>query len=143
MILKKYAHIQNIGIALFWIDLCMVVLAAFVFDLQAILYSVVGLIVKTFLIDDIIASITMCKFVMVVCEDDQPVCDYIIHTLRRGATVDQAKGAYTGEARYIIFTTLSRQQANQLRMYIRQNSLHAFVTMSSTVDVFGQGFTHV
>lgn len=143
MILKKYAHIQNIGISLFWIDLCMVMIAVFVLDLQTILYSAVGLIVKTFLIDDIIASITMCKSVMVVCDEDKPICDYIIHTLRRGATVDQAKGAYTGEARYIVFTTLSRQQANQLRMYIRQNSLHAFVTMSSTIDVFGQGFANV
>jgi len=143
MILKKYAHIQNIGVALFWIDLVMVFAAVFVFDLRAILYSAVGLAVKTFLIDDIIGSITMCKSVMVVCEDAEPVCEYIIHTLRRGATVSPAKGAYTGAEQSIIFTTLTRRQANQLRMYIRMNSLQAFITMSSTVDVFGRGFANV
>ena len=77
MILKKYAHLQNIGVALFWIDLVMVGIAALVFDLRTILYSAVGLAVKTFLIDDIIGSITMCKSVMVVCGDAGPVCDYI------------------------------------------------------------------
>jgi len=143
MILKKYAHIQNIGIALFWIDLVMVSTAVFVLDLRSILYSALGLAVKTFLIDDIIGNITMCKSVMVVCEDAGPICEYIIHALNRGATVSQAKGAYTGTEQFIVFTTLTRRQANQLRIYIRMNALHAFITMSSTVDVFGRGFSSV
>lgn len=143
MILKKYAHIQNIGVALFWTDLVMVIAALFVLDLQAILYSAVGLAVKTFLIDDIIESITMCKSVMVICKDAAPICDYITHTLHRGATVSAAKGAYTGTEQSIIFTTLTRRQANQLRMHIRHNSLQAFITMSNTIDVFGQGFTNI
>lgn len=143
MILKKYARLQNIGVALFWIDLVMVALAALVFDLQAILYSTVGLAVKTFLIDDIIGSISMCKSVMVVCEDAEPVCEYVTHTLNRGATISRAVGAYTGAEQSIVFTTLTRQQANRLRQYIRQKGLHAFITMSSTVDVFGRGFSSV
>ncbi len=143
MILKKHAHLQNIGVALFWIDLVMVGMAALVFDLQTILYSAVGLAVKTFLIDDIIGSITMCKSVMVVCEDAGPVCDYVTQALGRGATVSHAMGAYTGAEQSIVFTTLTRRQANQLRMYIRQNALPAFITMSSTVDVFGRGFASV
>lgn len=143
MILKKHAHLQNIGVALFWIDLVMVGIALFVFDLQAILYSAVGLVVKTFLIDDMIGSITMCKSVMIVCEDAGPICGYITETLNRGATVSPAKGAYTGAEQSIVFTTLTRRQADRLRMYIRQNSLHAFITMSSTVDVFGRGFASV
>lgn len=143
MILKKFAHLQNIGVSLFWIDLVMVALAAFVFDLRAILYSAVGLAVKTFLIDDIIGSISMCKSVMVVCGDAGPVCEYITHTLGRGATVSRAQGAYTGAEQSIVFTTLTRRQANQLRLFIRQNSLPAFITMSSTVDVFGRGFASV
>lgn len=143
MILKKCAHIQNIGVALFWIDLAMVIAALLVLDLRTILYSAVGLAVKTFLIDDIIESITMCKSVMVICKDADPICDYITHTLHRGATVSAAKGAYTGAEQSIIFTTLTRRQANQLRMHIRHNSLRAFITMSNTIDVFGQGFANI
>lgn len=143
MILKKYAHIQNIGISLFWIDFLMVALSVLVLDLQAILYSAVGLAIKTFLIDDIIESITLCKSVMVICKDTEPIQDFIIHKLDRGATISQSKGAYTGEERSIIFTTLTRRQASQLRAYIRQNSLQAFITMSNTIDVFGEGFSSV
>lgn len=143
MMLKKYANVQNIGVALFWIDLMMVAVSLFVLDLRAILYSAVGLAVKTFLIDDIIEGITMCKSVMVICQDADPICNYIIHILHRGATISQGRGAYTGADRSIIFTTLTRRQAKQLRLYIRQNSLQAFITMSSTIDVFGEGFASV
>lgn len=143
MILKKYAHIQNIGVSLFWIDFFMVTLSVLVLDLQAILYSAVGLAVKTFLIDDIIESITLCKSVMVICKDAEPIQDFIIQKLDRGATISQGRGAYTGAERSIIFTTLTRRQASQLRAYIRQNSLQAFITMSNTIDVFGEGFSSV
>lgn len=143
MILKKYAHLRNIGACLFWIDLAMVMIACLVFDLTTILFCVVGLVMKTFLIDDIIADITMCKSVMIVCEDADPICRYIICNLDRGATVSRAHGAYSGNSRTIIFTTLTRRQADRLRAYLRQNKLSAFVTMSSTIDVFGNGFYHV
>ncbi len=143
MMLKKYAHVQNIGVALFWIDLVMVIVSLFVLNLRAILFSAVGLAVKTFLIDDIIENITLCKSVMVICKDADQMCDYIIHTLKRGATISQGKGAYTGTDQSIVFTTLTRRQAKQLRLYIRQNSLQAFITMSNTIEVFGEGFANV
>lgn len=143
MILKKYAHLRNIGACLFWIDLAMVAIACLVFDLTTILFCIIGLVMKTFLIDDIIADITMCKSVMIVCEDAASICEFIMHTLDRGATVSHAQGAYSGRSRTIIFTTLTRRQADRLRAYIRKNSLSAFVTMSSTIDVFGNGFNTV
>lgn len=143
MILKKYAHIQNVGISLFWIDFLMVTFSVFVLDFPTILYSSVGLVVKTFLIDDIIESITLCKSVMIICKDTEPIQDFIIHKLNRGATISQGRGAYTGTERSIIFTTLTRRQTSQLRAYIRQNSLQAFITMSNTIDVFGKGFSSI
>lgn len=143
MILKKYAHIQNIGVSLFWTDCMMVVLSLFILDLQAILYSTVGLVIKTFLIDDIIESITLCKSATIICKDTEPICDFIIHKLGRGATISQGIGAYTGTEQSIIFTTLTRRQASQLRTYVRQNSLQAFITMSSTIDVYGKGFSSI
>ena len=121
----------------------MVALAVFVFDLQSILYSTVGLAVKTFLIDDITGSISMCKSVKVVCADAGSVCDYVTRTLGRSATVSQAKSACTGTEQSIVFTTLTRRQAGQLQLYIRQNALPAFISMSSTVDVSGRGFSSV
>ena len=48
MIVKKYAHVENIGMALFLTDLVMIIIACFVFDIKTALYSFVGLVVKSF-----------------------------------------------------------------------------------------------
>uniref|UniRef100_UPI004025E26C DUF2179 domain-containing protein n=1 Tax=Agathobacter sp. TaxID=2021311 RepID=UPI004025E26C len=77
------------------------------------------------------------------CEDTDSICDFIITTLNKSATPVTATGAYTHEQRYIIFTTLTRKQALALRQYIHENHLHAFISMSSTSEVFGKGFSSI
>ena len=120
MIVKKYTHVSDIGIALFLTDLIMIIIACFVFDIKTALYSFVGLVVKSFLIDSIIE---------------------IINVLHKSATYVNARGAYTGARHYIVFTTLTRKQAVELRGFIHQNNLQAFMSVMSTSEVFGKGFS--
>ena len=143
MILKKYAHVDDIGIALFVTDLIMIIIACFVFDIKTALYSFVGLTVKSFLIDAIIENIMLRKSIMITCDDKDAICHFITGELQKGATIVEATGAYTNEKRYLIFTTLTRKQAAVLRSFIHQNKLHAFISMSSTSEVFGKGFTSI
>lgn len=143
MIVKKYAHVDDIGIALFVTDLIMIIIACFVFDIKTALYSFVGLTVKSFLIDAIIENIMLRKSIMITCDDKDAICHFITGELQKGATIVEATGAYTNEKRYLIFTTLTRKQAAMLRSFIHQNKLHAFISMSSTSEVFGKGFTSI
>lgn len=143
MIVKKYAHVDDIGIALFVTDLIMIIIACFVFDIKTALYSFVGLTVKSFLIDAIIENIMLRKSIMITCDDKDAICHFITGELQKGATIVEATGAYTNEKRYLIFTTLTRKQAAVLRSFIHQNKLHAFISVSSTSEVFGKGFTSI
>lgn len=143
MIVKKYAHVDDIGIALFVTDLIMIIIACFVFDIKTALYSFVGLTLKSFLIDAIIENIMLRKSIMITCDEKDLICHFITAELEKGATIVEATGAYTNEKRYLIFTTLTRKQAAALRAFIHQNKLHAFISMSSTSEVFGKGFTSI
>lgn len=141
MLLKKYTKIKDIGISLFLTDLAMIIVACFVFDIKTALYSFVGLTVKSFMIDGIIDNINLCKSITIICDDAQPICQFITQTLNKGATISEATGAYSNKKKYIVFTTLSRSQAFELRNFIHENSLHAFISVASTSEVFGKGFT--
>lgn len=143
MIVKKYAHVEDIGIALFITDLIMIIIACFVFDIKTALYSFVGLTLKSFMIDAVIENIMLRKSIMITCDDKDSIYDFIITKLNKSATIVNATGAYTHEQRYIIFTTLTRKQALALRQYIHENHLHAFISMSSTSEVFGKGFSSI
>lgn len=140
MLLKKYTNMKDIGIALFVTDLVMILVACFVFDLKTALYSFVGLTVKSFFIDDIIATINLRKSITIVCDDKDDICSFITKNLGRSATITEGVGAYSNSQKYIIFTSLSRTQAVELRNYIRDNRLQAFMSVSSTSEVFGKGF---
>lgn len=141
MVLKKYAHLRDTGLALFLTDLVMIIAACFVFDIKTALYSFVGLTVKSFMIDDIIQSMTLCKSITIVCTDVEPIRNFIVQELHKGATILEARGGYTDKQKYVVLTTLTRRQAEQLRSYIHEKQLDAFLSVASTNEVFGKGFT--
>ena len=142
LIVEKYTHIHSIAVALFITDLFMVIAACFVFDLYTALYSFVGLTVKSLVIDAVLEKIKMCKAILIVCDEKQPICDFVMRKLMRGATYTPCFGAYTDKPHYIIYTTLTRHEADQLQEFIHKEHLNAFMSMLSTTEVFGKGFNH-
>lgn len=90
LIVEKYTHLHSIAAALFLTDLVMVVAACFVFDLHTALYSFVGLTVKSLMIDVVLERMKMCKTILIVCDDKEPICDFVNKELNRGATYTPA-----------------------------------------------------
>ena len=119
------------AVALFLTDLFMVIAACFVFDLYTALYSFVGLTVKSLVIDAVLEKIKMCKAILIVCDDRKPICDFVMRKLVRGATYTPCFGAYTDKPHYIIYTTLTRREADQLQDFIHKQHLNAFMSMLS------------
>ena len=139
MVLKKYTNV-NIGKGLLLSDLLITAAGCFVFDIKTGLFSFLGLTIKSFMVDGVIESINLCKYFNVVCNKPEPICDYIVHELNRSATVCEAKGAFTGKHKYIVFTVMGRHEAVLLRTYIRQIDPDAFILISSTSEIVGKGF---
>ena len=142
LIVEKYTHIRSIAVALFLTDLFMVVAACFVFNLYTALYSFVGLTVKSLVIDAVLERIKMCKAILIICDDKDPICNFVMRKLVRGATYTPCFGAYTDKPHYMIYTTLTNREAGQLQEFIHKENLNAFISMLSTTEVFGKGFNH-
>ena len=92
------------------------------------------------MVDSFIESLNLSKYFNVVCDHPEVICDFIVHTLNRSASVCHARGAYSGQDKYIILTALNRAQAVQLRYFIRQNEPTAFILISNTSEIIGKGF---
>ena len=139
MILKKYTG-MDVGRALLISDVVIAAAALFVFDMTAGLCSLLGLALKSVLVDSAIESFNRRKAFFVITSDPEHVCDYVTHTLVRGATVWQAKGAYTDQTHYVVLTVLSRGQAVAMRRHLRQVDPHAFLIVANSSEIFGKGF---
>ena len=139
MILKKYTGL-DVGRALLLSDVVIAAAALFVFDITAGLCSLLGLALKSVLVDSAIESFNRRKAFFVISYDPEHVCDYITHTLGRGATVWQAQGAYTHAEHHVVLTVLTRGQAVLLRRYLKKIDPHAFLIVANSSEIFGKGF---
>ena len=139
MILKKYTGL-DVGTALLVSDVAIATAALFVFDATAGLCSLLGLALKSVLVDGAIESLNRRKAFFIITSDPEHVCDYVTHTLVRGATVWTAQGAYTHDVHHVVLTVLSRRQAVTLRRYLKQVDPHAFMIVANSSEIFGKGF---
>ena len=139
MILKKYTGL-DVGTALLISDVAIAAAALFVFDATAGLCSLLGLALKSVLVDGAIESLNRRKAFFIITSDPEHVCDYVTHTLVRGATVWTAQGAYTHDVHHVVLTVLSRRQAVTLRRYLKQVDPHAFMIVANSSEIFGKGF---
>lgn len=139
MILKRYSSF-DIGKALLVTDIMITVAGCFVFDIKTGLYSFLGLTIRSFMIDNFIEGFNLSKYFNVVCDEPEPICNFLVHELKRSATIVHAQGAFSGKDKYIVFTVLSRPQAVRLRNFIKENQPSAFMLISNTSEIIGKGF---
>lgn len=142
MIMRKYTSV-NIGTALFVTDLFIVIAAFLVFDIKTGLFSFLGLMTKSLVVDSVIESINLYKYFNIVCDNPQPICDYIINELKSTATICTAEGAFAHNDKSIIFTVLKRSQAVQLRNFVKIEEPNAFVFISNTSEIIGRGINTI
>ena len=142
MILKKYTSV-DIGKGLLASDILFTIAGFFVFDIKTGLYSLLGLTMRSTLIDSLIESLNRSKYFHVVCSEPEPICEFIKNDLKRGATIVLAQGAFTGDDKYIILTVLSPNEAIKLRNFIKAHTTGAFLLISNTSEIIGKGFHSV
>ena len=142
MILKKFTNL-NIGRALLCSDIVLAAASFWVFDIETGMFSVLGLILKAFVVDNVIDGINLSKCFTIITDKDVEICEFINKELHRGATVSVCSGAFTGEDRKMIITVLNRGQAVMLKQFINKTDKHAFTVITNSSDILGKGFRTV
>lgn len=139
MILKKYTS-TDIGRSLFLSDLVLTLASFLIFDIKTGLLSLLGLMIKSTMVDTIIENLNLHKYMTIICVDPKPISDYILNALHRSATISDAKGAFSNQEKKIIFTVMNRSQAVQLRRFIKETEPDAFILITNTSEIVGRGF---
>lgn len=138
-ILNKYTRL-NIGKTLLIVDFIIAASATFFLGIKAGMYSILGLVIKSFLIDIVIESLNLSKRLEIITADPAIIEEYILKELKRGATVHKAIGVYSGIEKSVITVVVNRTQAIKLREYVHKVDSDAFVIISNTSEIIGRGF---
>lgn len=142
MVLKKYTRL-NIGKALLASDFILATASVVIFGAETGFLSVFGLIMKAFVVDNVIDGINLSKCCIIVTEKAEEVCEYINKTMKRGATISVCTGSYTGKEKKMITSVLNRDQAARLKLHIKEVDSSAFVIIVNSSDIVGKGFRMV
>jgi len=139
-ILNKYLNL-SMGLSMTIIDLMVVVLVAAFFGLERGLYAGLATFLNGMVINRVVGGFNEKKQVFIITKDKEEVKAYIVHHIERGATIFAGEGAFSGEGTYVIYTILSTKEFVNLKTYLRTHHPDTFVTVSSTTEVLGQGFS--
>ena len=140
MILKKYTTISDVGKGLFLSDSVIALASFFIFGAETGLFSMLGLFLKSFVVDSVIESINLCKFFSIVTSKPQEICDYIIHELHHSSTVVDGQGAFSHQDKKVVLTAVRRGEAVRLRQKCKQIDPHSFMFITNTSEIIGHNF---
>jgi uncharacterized membrane-anchored protein YitT (DUF2179 family) len=138
-ILKKFFYIR-ISYGLLMVDFLIALGAGGLFGVESCLYSILGVCLRSFLMDSVLESLRIYKIMVIISCKSKTIYNYINNEIERGATIHMAQGAYTVEQREVITTVLSRRQAIKLQQFIKREDPTAFITISNSTEIIGKGF---
>lgn len=141
-ILNKFFHL-NIGKALLAVDFIVTLFAAIAFGADVAMYALLCVIINGFVIDNVIEGINNSKEVLVISNSVKEIGDYIIKELDRSYTIFHGKGGYEGKDKQILYTVLYRKQFIKLKNFIKDTDSKAFITVSDSHEVLGEGFKDI
>ena len=79
----------------------------------------------------------------IITSHPEPIEEYIMKELHRGATQLHGEGVYTHEGKTVLLTVVSRHEAVLLRDFIKENDPGAFMIITSSTEIIGNGFRGV
>ncbi|WP_027625189.1 YitT family protein [Clostridium lundense] len=141
-IVSKFIDVP-IGKSLLMVDFIITLFSALSFGIEIGMYSLLSVLFNGFVIDIIIEGLNVCKQIMVVSPENDQIRTFITGELERGCTIFTAKGGYTGNDTYILYTVLSRREFIRLKEFIKQVDKKAFITVGDVREVLGEGFKNI
>jgi uncharacterized membrane-anchored protein YitT (DUF2179 family) len=107
------------------------------------LFSVLGLIIKALFVDMVMDNLQVRKCFQIITSSPEPIERYIIEKLHRGATRVHGEGVYTHQGKEVLLTVVSRHEAVLLRNYVKETDPGAFLIITSSTEIIGNGFRGV
>ncbi|MEO0085369.1 MAG: YitT family protein [candidate division WOR-3 bacterium] len=129
------------GTAILVVDCAVITAAGLAFgSFELALYGYLNLYLQTRAIDLVLEGLSYTRALLVVTSSARDVAGAITERLNRGATIFPATGAYSEQAREMVFSVMSRREVAIARDLVRSIDPKAFVVISDVYEVLGEGF---
>lgn len=148
-IVNKYKDI-SFGRAMLYVDACIIISSFFVIpsesismSVQKIFYGFINLVIVNVSLDYMVNSNRQAVQFFIFSSKYDEIAYYITRGLKRGVTLLDSVGYYSGKEGKVVTTIARATQANQLLSAIKQIDPNALVSQSKVMAVYGLGFDKI
>ncbi len=137
---KKLEHL-SLGRIIMFVDLIIIVAGVAIFrDIGAGLYTAVAMYLATAVIDSVLYGANIAIVMTIITKKPEPVTHAITQDLKRGVTILNGEGGYTGVPQNVLICAVGKRQLSQLKRIVRLADPGAFVIVNEAKEVMGHGF---
>ena len=141
MSIKKIFPHLSIGRVTMTIDLLVILLGWPVFgNIDSVLYGLITTFVTSTVIDKIMYGLGTGKLLIIITTKSNEIASKIDEICARGSTAIRATGTYTNVERDILLCACSKSEVYKLYSAIYRVDPNAFIMITETSEVFGEGF---
>lgn len=138
-ILKKKFNI-SIGSVLMGINFIIVSSLGYFFSIDKVLFTLILMFINYNVVDKIQLGVGKQKQVLAISEKNEEIAREIYKEVHRGATYIKGVTSYKKKDVYILYVVCSSKQLVKIRQIIKEIDPDAFVAVSDTSEILGNGF---
>ena len=133
-IINKFFRME-IGKAISMAGMCVALTSALVYDKKSVVISVLGTYLSGIVLDHFIFGNNIKRRVCIISDKEEEILDYVLKQLHSGATIYEAKGAYSNQIKTEIIVIVNKSEYRLLMNYIVKTDPDAFVTIYNVNEV--------
>ena len=108
--------------------------------IDQIIYGLIAAYLMSNMIDKAMYGVNAGKLTLVVTEEGELVAKRISDMTKRGSTLIQAEGSYTGEKKTVLMCACGNKQMHQVQEAVKEVDENAFLIILESNEVRGEGF---
>ena len=140
---RKYQHI-NFSTFILGLDTAVIVAFAVLFRrYDSAMYAIICMFIASKVIDLVLYGAVNSKVCYIITDKSQEIKDGIVNALHRGVTFLHGEGAWSGQEKHVILCVIKQSQIVELKQLVKAKDDHAFVIVSDSREVFGNGFAYI
>lgn len=136
MIVSKIFKI-SLGNSMLFTDGTLIVIGAFVFGFNHLMYSLIILYLISTLTDKVVLGISDSKAFYIITSKEKEVKDFVINELKHGVTEFNAKGGYNSENQTVLMSVVPTREYYKLKEGIHNIDKNAFFVAMDSYEVKG------
>ena len=136
MIISKVFK-MSLGNSMFFTDGTIIVIGAFVFGFNHLMYSLIILYLISTLTDKVVLGISDSKAFYIITSKEKEVKDFVINELKHGVTEFKAQGGYNSENQTVLMSVVPTREYYKLKEGIHLIDKNAFFVAMDSYEVKG------